>query len=208
MAPDNLLSIDFERPLLYRPNLFALIEDRPQRHHARRAAGLAAANAMVAGIWDPLWTTLYVFAELEPGEVGPRDLPLVREALTAARTPAQEGARDFVLALASGEGAALQAIADAKLPAVMAFAPIVGRRSRRGDALEVQAMTALIAVWSCAWMTAVRLAATANACVQLLVNDYRGPNPWAPLLDLWLAGGVPVGEVDDLIVVYWCCAFE
>jgi hypothetical protein len=208
MAEDDLIYLP-ETSITYRPDLFAVIRDEPARRNARVAAGRAAASAMFAAIWDPLWSALHVLAEIPPAAMGGRDLAVAQEALVAACGLAKEGARDVVLALAAGEPVSAQVITEAKHPAVAALARVIVDRGRRGsESLYAAAMMALVIIWDRTWMSAARMAATASACAQLLANDYSGPNPWRPLLDMWLAGGVPVVEVNGLWVVYWCCAFE
>jgi hypothetical protein len=208
LLPDILLAVPDEAPKRYRPELFALLADRPLRRNAQRGVGTAAASAMYAAVWDPLWSALDVVVEQEPGKVHPRDAPRVKRALDAARGPAREACRDVVLALASGEGVPAHVLTTTNVSAIAAFTPALGGLSGRDDGFDTKAMTALVSIWSSTWMTAVRMAAAASACVRLLISGYDGPNPWRPLLDLWLAGGVPVSEVEDTVVVYWRCAFE
>jgi hypothetical protein len=209
MIADDFIRSQLEGSVAYRPDLFAVIRDEPARRNARVAAGRAAAKAMFAALWDPLWSALRVLAEIPPFAIGGRDMAVAREALAAACGPAKERAQDFVLALAAGESVGAQRITEAKHPAVEALARVVADRGWDGNApLCEAAMLALVVIWDRTWMSAARMAATASACVQLLVNDNRGPNPWGPLLDMWLAGGVPVVEIEGTWIVYWCCAFE
>jgi hypothetical protein len=195
--------------MLYPPELFALVADPPVRRNVRRVVARAAAKAVHAALWEPMWDALPPIAHGFAGKLRARERGILDDALASVRGLTASTSRDVIVDLASGEGVCPASVGEFKRPAIEAFGHYIGEhRGKASSTFNVQVVMAMVRTLERAWTTAARIASAASSCVRLLVNEQVEPTPWTPLLDLWLAGGVPILEVEEHLVVYWCCAFE